>query len=69
MIERGEFALQDMKTKRQLSLNDQWATLFYPGMRVAMDIIYTLGITFEASRIKCPNCGHLSLSSKNPTSW
>ncbi|PMD18277.1 hypothetical protein NA56DRAFT_249305 [Hyaloscypha hepaticicola] len=69
MIEHGMFALQDLKTKRRLSLKDQWATLFYPGMRVAMDIIYNFGIVFQVAQIRCHNCGHLSLSSEEPSPW
>jgi hypothetical protein len=62
MIERGEFALQDLKTKCRLSLNDRWLTQFYPGMRVAMDIVLSFGLTFGGSLYKCPKCGRPSMS-------
>ncbi|KAN0089507.1 hypothetical protein V8E51_019767 [Hyaloscypha variabilis] len=62
-IEHGEFALQDLRTKRRLALDDQWVTLFHPGMKVAMDIIYNFHAISRFPLSMCPGCGADSASS------
>ncbi|ESZ90210.1 hypothetical protein SBOR_9407 [Sclerotinia borealis F-4128] len=39
-IARGEFALSDSRTRRELDLCEPWDVLFHPGMHVDMDMIF-----------------------------
>lgn len=52
----GEFALEDSKTGRRLCLEDQWATMFYPGMRVVMDMVYNVHAHSDLAEQICPAC-------------
>ncbi|KAN0111055.1 hypothetical protein V8E51_007442 [Hyaloscypha variabilis] len=70
-ILNGEYALEDMKTKRQINFSRDWQTQLYPGMCLGMDMIYKrhqdqlnscpgcqleyLGTADE--NIECANCG------------
>ncbi|MCJ1415565.1 hypothetical protein MMC32_001897 [Xylographa parallela] len=50
-IDRGEFALQDTNTKRQIMLTDDWETCFFPGQHVDMSM------GRENEDIECSVCG------------
>jgi hypothetical protein len=52
-IERGEFAMQDTATKRDVDLSSPWETCFRPGQRVAMSMIFN---SAKASNMYCPTC-------------
>lgn len=53
-IIRKEFALEDIKTKREIDLSKPWDTLFYPGMHVGMDMIFV--DTELTNKNTCPAC-------------
>ena len=40
VIRKG-FTLEDTKTRLELDLSKPWDTLFYPGMHVGMDMVFT----------------------------
>lgn len=52
-IERGEFAIQETSTKRQIDLNGDWETVFLPGQRVDMSMIFRKNM---ADHSVCPGC-------------
>ena len=52
-IDRGEFALQDTNTKRQIMLTDDWETCFFPGQHVDMSMVCDR-LSFQGSA--CPGC-------------
>ncbi|KAF8853763.1 hypothetical protein BDZ45DRAFT_598034 [Acephala macrosclerotiorum] len=52
-IEEGEFAIQDVATKRDIDLKRDWDLCFFPGQRVLMSIILNRALTHD---IKCPKC-------------
>ncbi|MCJ1380867.1 hypothetical protein MMC17_003976 [Xylographa soralifera] len=67
-VDRGEFALQDTNTKRQIMLSDDWETCFFPGQCVDMSMIFYQNsvrtITCSGCRTiqtgvedNCPICG------------
>ncbi|KAF2098766.1 hypothetical protein NA57DRAFT_76005 [Rhizodiscina lignyota] len=57
MIERGDFVIQDMGTRRDIDLSDDWETSFFPGQRVAMSMVFKRSFGFENP---CPGCGNLA---------
>ncbi len=53
-IIRKEFAIEDIKTKREIDLSEPWHTLFYPGMHVGMEMVF---IDLEwIYKNTCPTC-------------
>ena len=52
-IERGEFAIQDYATKRDINLNTDWEICFTPGQRVVMSMIFQRELV---PGITCPKC-------------
>ena len=48
-----EYALEDLKTKRQINLSRDWQTQLYPGMYLGMDMIYE---RHEDQLLNCPGC-------------
>lgn len=54
MIEKGEFAIFDMATNRDIGLHKKdWDTVFRPGQAVAMSMLFTLD---EDQNNTCPSC-------------
>ncbi|KAF2432595.1 hypothetical protein EJ08DRAFT_585341 [Tothia fuscella] len=53
MIERGEFALEEMGTESTIDLGKSWDNCFYPGQRVAMSMIFPYQTIDSPS---CPRC-------------
>ena len=72
-IERGEFVIQDTKTKRTIDFSQDWELCFRPGQRVDMSMIFRGGwlwvksgcpgcktvskFPYRKSDTECPNCG------------
>ncbi|CZR56326.1 uncharacterized protein PAC_06214 [Phialocephala subalpina] len=54
-VARGDFAIQDVATKRDVDLKADWELCFFPGQRVVMSIIL-----HRSLNNKCPKC-------KNPS--
>ncbi|KAH0548194.1 hypothetical protein GP486_008089, partial [Trichoglossum hirsutum] len=55
MIDRGEFAIEELGTQSSIDLKEPWDNCFYPGQRVAMSMIFKQQpVTLESS---CPRCG------------
>ena len=52
-IDRGEFAIQETSTKRQIDLRNDWETCFLPGQRVDMSMIFRHNV---ADHSVCPGC-------------
>ncbi len=52
-IDRGEFAIQESSTKRQIDLHSDWETCFLPGQRVDMSMIFRRTILDHSI---CPGC-------------
>jgi hypothetical protein len=48
-----EYALEDLKTKRQIDLSREWQTQLYPGMYLGMDMLYKRQ---EDKFNTCPGC-------------
>ncbi|TVY38351.1 hypothetical protein LSUB1_G002624 [Lachnellula subtilissima] len=61
-IERGEFAIQDSATTRDINLEADWEISFFPGQRVDMSMIVTrYGYsTGSDDKGNCPFCEHAS---------
>lgn len=53
-IENGEFALEDTRRKRSLSLSDAWSTVVRPGQHISMSMIFRLQ---QSPQTSCPSCG------------
>jgi hypothetical protein len=56
-IGRGEFAIQNSATKRDINIYDDWEKCFYPGQRVEMSVIFErrwqTGSTCPGCRMVC----------------
>jgi hypothetical protein len=52
-IERGEFAIQDSLTKRDVDLTLPWESCFYPGQKVDMSMVFD---TVKGLVTQCPKC-------------
>lgn len=52
-IKRGEFAIQDSITKRDVDFSLPWESCFCPGQRVDMSMVFN---STEASNRGCPKC-------------
>jgi hypothetical protein len=50
-IERGEFAIQDSVSKRDIDLDSAWVTCFRPGQNVVMSMIFN-----SNWNTSCPTC-------------
>ena len=55
-IERGEFAIQDSATKRDIDLNQSWDTCFLPGQHVDMSMIFAHQ---DSLGEECPKCSKI----------
>lgn len=53
MIDQGEFAIQDLITKRDVNLDLPWETCFRPGQKVAMSMIFK---STKSEEVCCPKC-------------
>ncbi|MCJ1435867.1 hypothetical protein MMC27_005243 [Xylographa pallens] len=61
-IDRGEFALQDSNTKREIMLSDDWETCFFPGQHVEMSMVFNRR-SFQES--VCPGCMTIQMGREN----
>jgi hypothetical protein len=55
-IEKGEFAIQDAATKKDINLESAWVTCFTPGQHVEMSMVFSTkgsGSLYSC----CPKCG------------
>ncbi len=52
-IKRGEFAIQDSTTSRDINISSAWETCFRPGQRVVMSMVFT---TTKYPDACCPTC-------------
>ncbi len=52
-IDRGEFAIQETSTKRQIDLCNDWETCFLPGQRVDMSMVFRRTVIDHST---CPGC-------------
>ncbi|KAL3417993.1 vegetative cell wall protein gp1 [Phlyctema vagabunda] len=52
-IADGEFAIQDLTTKRDVDLQLPWKACFHPGQQVAMSMIFN---SEDAINKRCPKC-------------
>lgn len=55
MIDRGEFAIEELGTQSLVDLTRSWDSCFYPGQRVAMSMIFKQWRGDD--RFSCPRCG------------
>ena len=53
MIERGEFAIQETQTRREIDLTQDWETCFLPEQVVDMSMIFRKAVV---RTIECPGC-------------
>lgn len=53
-IKRGEFAIQDSGTKRDVDLSLPWESCFCPGQRVDMSMVFSSIEAFERGCRGCP---------------
>jgi hypothetical protein len=74
-IERGEFAIEDTTTRRDVNLQGDWETCFHPGQRVNMSMIFERDCPdYTKRRTTCPKChqdpGHrMQLLSDSDVTW
>ncbi len=52
-IEKGEFAIEDTITRRDIDLSADWELCFSPGKQVEMSILV---IRIQGQNIICPKC-------------
>lgn len=65
-IKRGEYALEDSITGKELSRSCDWTHCFRPGLKVDMSVIFKE----EFAGNNCPRCHTLSrVSSDVRTQW
>lgn len=57
MIDRGQFAIEELGTQTSIDLAGPWETCFYPGQRVAMSMIFKQQHQTKSSNTSCPRCG------------
>jgi hypothetical protein len=56
-IERGEFAIQDATTRKEIDLTGNWESCFLPGQRVEMCMVYLIQEERSASKVeRCKMC-------------
>jgi hypothetical protein len=55
MIDRGEFAIEELGTQSLIDLTGSWDGCFFPGQRVAMSMIFKQWRQGDQS--SCPRCG------------
>jgi Fungal N-terminal domain of STAND proteins len=53
-IENNEFAIEDVATQADIDLSKEWTSVFNPGQRVEMSMVFT---DFSRSQMRCPSCG------------
>jgi len=51
-IEKGEFAIQDTATKKDVDLSSPWETCFYPRQLVVMSMVFNS----QSPIMNCPKC-------------
>jgi hypothetical protein len=55
MIDRGEFAIEELGTQKSINLTESWDYCFYPRQRVAMSMIFKQ--QRKTAKSSCPRCG------------
>jgi hypothetical protein len=66
-IDRGEFAVEDSVTKKDIDLSMDWEACFAPGQHVEMSMIF---IRSAPTGRSCPKCSTMSkVHSKNDIEW
>lgn len=55
MVDRNEFAIEELGTQNSVDLTRPWESCFYPGQRVAMSMIFKRPRRIVKS--SCPRCG------------
>ncbi|KAJ5746367.1 hypothetical protein N7520_011549 [Penicillium odoratum] len=67
MIDRGEFAIEELGTQNPIDLRGPWEDCFYPGQRVVMSMIFKQQQRQPSTT--CPRChtGHQELAEKDIT--
>jgi len=59
-IERGEFALQDSGTGKDIDLTKDWEFCFLPGQKVDMSMIFNRNQYGVIGNTNCPSCDNES---------
>ena len=57
-IEKGQFVLEEARTKQQVDLRRPWHMCFLPGQKIDMSMLFSLTTTATAT---CPGCQYESL--------
>lgn len=67
MIDRGEFAIEELETQNSIDLTGPWDSCFYPGQRVAISMVFKQWQGNVQS--SCPRCGkeHVESTGKEIT--
>lgn len=70
-IARGDFAIQDTITKRDVDLNADWEHCFFPGQRVVMSIILNRDFVHDITCPKCrtPNSAAVTFGKEDDIDW
>ncbi|CAI6241983.1 unnamed protein product [Periconia digitata] len=55
MIDRGEFAIEELGTRRKVDLAAPWDICFFPGQKVAMSMVFKEPL--KDAKSSCPSCG------------
>ncbi len=58
-IEKGQFALEETRSKRRIDLRRPWHTCFLPGQKIDMSMIFS---RLESAKVTCPGCQHEATS-------
>ena len=62
-IKKGQFALEESRTRRLIDLRRPWHTCFLPGQRIDMSMIFSEPSDGGKTRI-CPGCRYNSVSNE-----
>lgn len=62
-IEKGEFAISEVATKRDIDLLQSWSRCFRPGQKVNMSMIFHLSPGNKDN--SCPVCGFINSGSSD----
>jgi hypothetical protein len=62
-IEKGEFAISEVATKRDIDLLQSWSRCFRPGQKVNMSMIFDLSPRNKDNG--CPVCGFINSGSSD----
>lgn len=69
-IEKGQFTLEESRSKRTIDLRRPWHKCFLPGQKIDMSMIFSQSDTPDTLRSVCPGCQHESESkSTDDVEW